>query len=74
MARRLLEAEKRGVWKADPEVLEELKEYYLEIEGWMEEKMGDVEDDFQGGSVDVITKKDVKEWSEKKFSFMEEYR
>jgi cobaltochelatase CobN len=74
MARRLLEAEKRGVWKADPEVLEELKEYYLEIEGWMEEKMGDVEGDFQGGSVDVITKKDVKEWSKKKFSFMEEYR
>ncbi len=74
MARRLLEAEKRGVWKADPEVLEELKEYYLEIEGWMEEKMGDVKGDFQGGSVDVITKKDVKEWSKKKFSFMEEYR
>ncbi|OEU78579.1 MAG: hypothetical protein BA872_02610, partial [Desulfobacterales bacterium C00003060] len=73
MARRLLEAEKRGVWKADPEVLEELQEHYLEIEGWMEEKMGDVEGDFQGGSIDIITKKDVKEWSKKKFSFMEEF-
>ncbi|RZB33081.1 MAG: cobaltochelatase CobN [Desulfobacteraceae bacterium Eth-SRB2] len=74
MARRLLEAEKRGVWKADPEVLKELQEHYLEIEGWMEEKMGDVEGDFQGGSIDVITNKDVKEWSKKKFSFMEEFK
>ena len=74
MARRLLEAEKRGVWKADPEVLKELQEHYLEIEGWMEEKMGDVEGDFQGGSIDIITKKDVKEWSKKKFSFMDEFK
>jgi cobaltochelatase CobN len=74
MARRLLEAEKRGVWEADPEVLKELQEHYLEIEGWMEEKMGDVEGDFQGGSIDVITNKDVKEWSKKKFSFMEEFK
>ena len=74
MARRLLEAEKRGVWQADPEVLKELQEHYLEIEGWMEEKMGDVEGDFQGGSVDILTKKDVKDWSKKKFSFMEEFK
>jgi cobaltochelatase CobN len=74
MARRLLEAEKRGVWKADPEVLKELQEHYLEIEGWMEEKMGDMEGDFQGGSIDIITRKDVKEWSKKKFSFMEEFK
>jgi len=69
MARRLLEAERRGVWKADPEVLKELQEHYLEIEGWMEDKMGDVEGDFQGGNIDIITKKDVKEWLEKKIYF-----
>ena len=60
MARRLLEAEKRDVWKADPEVLKELQEHYLEIEGWMEEKMGDMEGDFQGGGIDIITKKNSK--------------
>ncbi|MFB3764478.1 MAG: cobaltochelatase subunit CobN, partial [Methanotrichaceae archaeon] len=37
MARRLIEAEQRGLWKADPEVLNALKSTYLEIEGWMEE-------------------------------------
>ena len=35
MGRRLLEAEQRGLWKADPEVLDALKSLYLEIEGWM---------------------------------------
>ncbi|MBU1903329.1 MAG: hypothetical protein KJ573_07025, partial [Proteobacteria bacterium] len=54
-----------GVWKADPEVLSRLQEHYLEIEGWMEGDMGDVGGDFQGGNIEVITKKDVKEWSEK---------
>ena len=68
MARRLLEAEKRGVWKADPEVLKELQEHYLEIEGWMEERMGDIDGDFQGSNVDIITKKNAKEWSKKRFS------
>ncbi len=57
MARRLLEAEKRGVWKADSDVLAELQNHYLEIEGWMEDRIEDAEGDFQGGSVDVITKK-----------------
>jgi cobaltochelatase CobN len=74
MSRRLLEAERRGVWKANPEVLKELQEHYLEIEGWMEDKMGDVEGDFQGGNIEIITKKDVKEWSEKKFYFTEEFK
>ena len=40
----------------------------------MEDRIADVEGDFQGGSVDVITKKDVKEWAKKKFSFMKEYK
>lgn len=64
MARRLLEAESRDLWNADPDVLQELKERYLEIEGWIEDRMGDVEGDFQGGSVDVMTSEDVKNWKE----------
>ncbi|GAW92491.1 cobaltochelatase subunit CobN, partial [Calderihabitans maritimus] len=51
IARRLLEAHQRGLWNADPEVLEGLKEFYLEIEGWIEEKMGEVKGDFQGGAI-----------------------
>ena len=74
MSRRLLEAEKRGVWKARPEVLSRLQEHYLEIEGWMEEDMGDVGGDFQGGNIEVITRKDVKEWSEKSRYFKEDSR
>ena len=65
MGRRLLEAEQRGLWKADPDVLDSLKSLYLEIEGWMEERMGDIEGEFQGGSIDVINADEVKAWKEK---------
>jgi cobaltochelatase CobN len=65
IARRLLEASNRGLWDADPEMLDGLKEYYLEIEGWLEERMGDVKGDFQGGAIDIITSRDVTEWGEK---------
>ena len=65
MARRLIEAEQRGLWKADPEVLDSLKNMYLEIEGWMEERMGDVGGEFQGGSIDVINADEVKAWKDK---------
>jgi cobaltochelatase CobN len=65
MGRRLLEAEQRGLWKADPEVLDALKSLYLEIEGWMEERMGDVEGEFQGGAIDVINADEVAAWKEK---------
>lgn len=64
IGRRLLEAESRGLWNADPEVLEELKDRYLEVEGWIEERMGDVTGDFQGGSVDILTSEDVSNWGE----------
>ncbi|HID07630.1 MAG TPA: cobaltochelatase subunit CobN, partial [Armatimonadetes bacterium] len=47
IARRLLEAESRRLWDADPEVLDALRNIYLEIEGWMEDLAGDGE--FQGG-------------------------
>ena len=54
IARRLLEAEQRGLWDADEQVLDSLKEHYLEIESWMEDLAG--EGDFQGGGVDVMDK------------------
>ncbi|NPU87392.1 cobaltochelatase subunit CobN [Methanothrix sp.] len=65
MGRRLLEAEQRGLWKADPEVLNALKSLYLEIEGWIEDKMGDVGGSFQGGAIDVVTAEEVAAWKEK---------
>lgn len=63
-ARRLLEAEARGLWNADPEMLDTLKDTYLEIEGWIEERMGDIEGDFQGGSIDIIGADEVEGWKE----------
>ncbi len=69
MGRRLLEASSRGLWKADQEVLDALKSSYLEIEGWMEEKMGETEGSFQGGSIDVMPSEHAgehaKAWREK---------
>ncbi|MDD1727583.1 MAG: cobaltochelatase subunit CobN, partial [Methanospirillum sp.] len=62
IARRLLEAEQRGLWEADPQVLEELKSNYLEIESWMEDKIG--EGDYQGGSVDIYTRDDIEAWGD----------
>lgn len=62
LTRRLLETEKRGLWDADPEVLEKLRETYLEIESWLEDDVGD--GDHQGGSVDIITSRDVGVWGD----------
>ncbi len=64
IGRRLLEAESRGLWKADAEVLDALRESYLEMEGWLEENMGETAGDFQGGSVDVVRAEDVEQWQE----------
>jgi len=54
-------------------VLKDLKEQYLEIEGWIEEKMEDIEGEFQGGSVDVMTKTDVKEWADRSDFNIDDY-
>lgn len=62
IARRLLEAEQRGLWDAKPEVLEDLRPSYLEIESWMEERTG--QGDFQGGNVNIYTSTDVTPWGE----------
>jgi len=65
MGRRLMEASTRGLWKADQEVLDALKSSYLEIEGWMEEKMGETQGSFQGGSIDVMPSENARAWREK---------
>jgi cobaltochelatase CobN len=62
IGRRLLEAESRDIWKPDPELLERLKAAYLDTEACLEERMGDVQGDFQGGAVDVITADEVEGW------------
>jgi len=59
ISRRLLEAYQRGLWNADLQVLKDLQSIYLEIEGWLEENIGDIEGEFQGGSVDIITLKEL---------------
>ena len=62
ISRRLLEAESRGLWQPNQKTIDELKENYLEIESWLEEKAGD--GTFQGGSVDVITADEVAGWGD----------
>lgn len=65
IARRFLELYQREKWQADPDVLEELKLNYLELEGEIEERLGDVKGEIQAGSIDVMTDADVKEWQDK---------
>jgi len=60
ISRRLLEADRRGLWDADPRVLDELKKNYLEIESWMEDLSG--EGEYQGGNVDIVTLQDDPAW------------
>ena len=57
ISRRLLEAEHRGLWDADEQVLEELRNNYVEIESWMEELSGD--GDYQGGDVSIMSTEEV---------------
>lgn len=61
IARRMLEANQRGLWNADEKILEELKENYVEIESWMEELAG--EGEYQGGNIDIITSNEVEGWN-----------
>ena len=64
-ARRLIEASERGLWEPAPDVRDALKQIYVEIEGWIEEKSGELEGNFQGGSIDVVTSREVRTWKEK---------
>ncbi len=68
ISRRLLEAHSRGLWQADPCILEKLQESYLEIESWMEEQ--DHEGDFQGGTVSVRGYQDIEEWDESMLRYL----
>ena len=65
LTRRLLEAESRGLWEADPDLIEAARQAALEIEGDMEEIMGEVKEEFQGGKVDVLTAADLDVWKQK---------
>lgn len=60
MGRRMLEAAQRGVWKPADDVKEQLKDVYIEIEGWMEEQLGESESEIQGGSIDIIMDSPIK--------------
>ena len=62
IGRRLLEAQSREIWNPDQELLERLKDAYLEVEGSIEATMGEVTGEFQGGSVDIKTADDVASW------------
>jgi cobaltochelatase CobN len=62
IGRRLLEAEGRGIWKPAPALLEQVKNAYLDTEAGLEETIGDVQGDFQGGAVDVVTADEVESW------------
>ena len=62
ITRRLLEAASRGLWSPDPEVLARIQSASLEVEGDMEEAMGQVEGEFQGSQVEVLTAAEVDKW------------
>lgn len=67
ITRRLLEAERRELWDADPEVLRELISTHLEVEGWLEGRTGG--GDVQGGAIDILAAGDVAGWAEKMKAF-----
>ncbi len=62
ITRRLMEAQSRGLWNADADMLADVQDIALMIEGDMEEAMGEVTEEFQGAKVDVMTAKDVEKW------------
>ena len=72
ISRRLLEAESRGLWDANPEILDKLRESYLEVESWMEDLAGSGE--FQGGSVEMTAPSDIEGLGENIEQIMEKVR
>lgn len=65
IARRLIEAVERNLWNPSPDVREALRDLYVEIEGWIEERMGDIKGEFQGGSIDIMAKDEVEGWKKR---------
>ena len=59
IARRLYEAFERGLWEADDDTIEKLREAYAELEGILEDEVvGDV----QGGGIDMYTMREIENW------------
>ena len=65
ITRRLLEAWEKGLWTPAENVKKVLKKVYLEIEGWLEDRIGEVKGEFQDGSIDVVTAEEIKYWKKK---------
>jgi cobaltochelatase CobN len=63
IARRLIEAAERGLWRPSEELLERLREVYGEVEGVLEESIG--EGAVQGGAIQVYTSEDDEHWKER---------
>lgn len=63
-ARRFLELDSRGKWRADPEVLGQLRRSYLQAEGDLEDGVSG-EDEIQGGGVDIVSHQDMAVWKER---------
>jgi len=66
IARRLIEAAERGLWKPSDEMLQKLREVYGEIEGILEESVG--EGEVQGGVIQIYTSDDDNHWKENMMS------
>lgn len=62
ITRRLLEAASRELWQPDEEILTAVRHTALEIEGDMEEIMGEVSEEFQGSKVEVLGADKVEKW------------
>ncbi len=60
IARRLLEAAERGLWRPPRDLWEKLREVYSEIEGLLEESISG--GDIQGGIITVFTSSDDSHW------------
>lgn len=67
ITRRLMEAEQRKLWNADPGVMRDLRNTYLEIEGWMEGMDGS--GGTQGNAIDVLAAGDIRVLAEKMKAF-----
>ncbi|MDR2352154.1 MAG: cobaltochelatase subunit CobN, partial [Deltaproteobacteria bacterium] len=70
IGRRLLEAQSRGLWETDEGLLDQLKERYLALEGVLEESTEAYGGELQGGSVDIVTVRDIGKWREKMEAFL----
>lgn len=65
ICRRFLELHQRDCWNPKPEILENLKKTYMEMEGQMEEVSQEQTGEYQGGNIEVLTHKDIEAWGDK---------